>query len=230
MALKLEEAAAMLGVSSDTVRRWSRQGMLGVRMPTGEFTFDAKELRHWARNHGLSIRPIPGFGAAGKGAQSSSPIATTQPFLGALQRGCILKEVEGQSPEEVLHGLVGSAPLAPEVDRKSLLEQLLQRESLTSTGLGDGVALPHPRTPSTQLARECVVVLAMLKQNVDWQALDGKPVHTVILLLSPTPAQHLRILSHIAFLLRDPEFSELLASRPEPDLILDRISGNEPKV
>jgi len=86
----------------------------------------------------------------------------------------------------VLSNLVELAPLPESCNRLGLLEQLLAREALTSTALTDGIALPHPRKPSSEFVSEPMLVIAMLEQEVDWHAMDGKPVHTAILLINPT--------------------------------------------
>ena len=59
--------------------------------------------------------------------------------------------------------------------------------------------------------REPLIVIGLLAQPVHWRALDGQPVNTAILLVSPTPQAHLQVLSRLAFLLREPRFTKTLA-------------------
>jgi nitrogen PTS system EIIA component len=232
MPLSLDEAAKMLGVSSGTVRRWAREGLLGVRRPTGGFRFETSQLRRWARSQGLRIHDISSVPVRGSWPVVSTPASDAeskaQPLTIALSRGGVVEIGKASDSFEVMREMVLKAPLAPEVDREDLFDQLLQREGLTSTGLGDGVALPHPRKPSAQFAPEPMVVLAQLKPALDWRALDGKPVHSVLLLLNPSPEVHLKILSRLAFLLRDPEFQQLLASHAGFDQILATVATKEP--
>ncbi len=232
MPLTLDEAAKMLGVSTGTVRRWAREGLLGVRRPTGEFRFETAQLRTWARSQGLRIHDISSVPVRGSWPVVSTPAtsaeAKAQPLTFALSRGGGLQGICGASAHEVLSQMVEQAPLQPEVDREQLLDQLMQREGLTSTGLGDGVALPHPRKPSPEFSPEPFVAWAHLEQPVDWKALDGQPVHTVLLLLNPTPDVHLKILSRLAFLLRDPEFQQLLADNADFDQVLATVAAKEP--
>ncbi len=232
MPLTPDEAAKMLGVSTGTVRRWAREGLLGVRRPTGEFRFETTQLRSWARSQGLRIHDISSVPVRGSwpvvSTPNSSAEAKAQPLTIALSRGGGLNGIVGSSPHEVLSQLVEKAPLQPDVDREDLLDQLLQREGLASTGLGDGVALPHPRKPSPRFSPEPFVALAHLTKPVEWSALDGKPVHSVLLLLNPTPDVHLKILSRLAFLLRDAEFQKLLADGADFDQILAVVAAKEP--
>jgi PTS system nitrogen regulatory IIA component len=207
MELSLQDAARMLGVAPETVQRWARQGRLGVTRPSGEFHVGLEELRAWAAAQGLRLREV-------------APAANgLPPFRAALARGRILHAVAGTTREEVLAALVLASPLPASADRAALLEQLRAREALASTGLGGGVAIPHPRTPSDAFAREPLAVVGMLGHEADWRALDGRPVHTAVLLISPNAQSHLQVLSRLAFLLREPRLLAALArSAPEAEL------------
>jgi PTS system nitrogen regulatory IIA component len=221
MPLDLQETAAMLGVSPDTVSRWARQGRLGVLRPSGGFFVELTELQRWARNQGLRLR---------QPAETTSPPVdpVRRPLAAALARGAILHDVVGDSPDAVLAEVVLRAPLTEGVDRAALLAALLERESLATTALGGGVALPHPRTPSSDFVAEPTVVVAMLDGESDWAALDGAPVHSAVLLVSPTAQQHLQVLSRVAFLLRDGRFAELLRARASAEAVSEMVAELEP--
>ncbi len=224
MSLDVRESARLLGVSPDTLRRWARQGLLGMRAPGGELRFERPELEAWARRQGLALREIPVAAPTWPKVDD----AAARPFLTALGRGGVLEAVSGAEPAEVLASMVSRAELADCADRAALLEQLVARESLGTTGLGHGVALPHPRTPNPAFAAVPTVVLGLLEQPVDWKAVDGRPVHAAMLLLSPTPPEHLKVLSRAAFLLRDDPFCSLLAAGPVEAEILRAIDQLEP--
>ena len=191
--------------------------------PSGEFRFQEKELLKWARNQGLRLPT--------KGSSRRRPAVVDPdsfPLSTALDRGAILHQVPGVSPGEVLSNLVELAPLPEASDRLALLEQLQAREALASTALTDGVALPHPRTPSTAFVTEPMLVIAMLEQEVDWHALDNKPVHTAVLLLNPSPQEHLQVLSRLAFVMREPTFPRALVGRVDPETLrrlVNRLEG-----
>lgn len=211
----------MLGVSPATVQRWARQGRLGVMKPSGEFRFEEQELGRWAKDQGLSLTR----GVAPSRRLVLDPDAL--PLSAALSAGSVLHRVPGISAGEVLSNLVELAPLEESVDRLALLEQLQAREALASTALGQGVSLPHPRTPSTVFVQEPMVVIAMLEDVADWKALDEEPVHTAILLLSPSPQQHLQVLSRIAFVLRDARFVEALRTHEAADVLRELLAELE---
>ena len=94
-------------------------------------------------------------------------------------------------------------------NEKAILEILLQREKLGSTGVGNGVAIPHGKLPKLG---NVFGLFARLERPVDFEALDGQPVDLVFLLLAPegAGADHLKALARVARLLRDPETARKL--------------------
>lgn len=223
MPLDLTDAAEMLGVSPETLRRWARQGRLGVRRPSGEFRFQPEELRRWARAQGLKV---PRDGRTHRRPCVVDP--DTFPLSTAIDRGGILADVAGDSVEAVLADLVQRATLPDACSREDLLQKLLDREAMGSTGLAPGVALPHPRTPSREIVEHPTVFLAQLQAPVDWNAADGHPVHSVILLLNPTPQEHLQVLSRLAVVMREAAFTRALEEQAEGEALrrlVNRLEG-----
>jgi nitrogen PTS system EIIA component len=111
--------------------------------------------------------------------------------------------------------------LPEEVDRGFLLEVILARESLGSTGIGDGIAIPHVRNPIVMHISRPMVTLCFLERPVDFGALDGQPVHTLFTLVSPMIRAHLHLLSHLSFALREPRFHQAIISQGSREEILD---------
>lgn len=229
MALNLDDAARLLGVSPATLRRWAREGQLGVLRPSGDYRFDESELRNWARSHGLRLRESAADGRAAWPTAGPASGAEEQPLTLALARGGDFQGPPAEDRDALLHAMVSEIPLDEQADRAQLLAQLLERESLTSTGLGEGYAVPHPRTPSTRYSEDPVVMLALPQPALDWRALDGQPVHAVFLLVNPTPAAHLKVLSRLAFVLRDPGFQALLREGADFEEVLTAAARLEPR-
>jgi PTS system nitrogen regulatory IIA component len=148
-------------------------------------------------------------------------------FSELIQRGGVLYHIRGNTPEEVLKTLIRAIPAFPSINRERLLEAVLEREALMSTAIGKGIALPHPRTPLITDPNEQRVVIAFLDHGVDWKALDGEPVHTVMLIVSASTKLHLRILSGINFFCRQEQFSGLLKQRPSPEEITGALNAVE---
>ena len=101
-------------------------------------------------------------------------------------------------------------------DADRLGADVAAREARMSTGVGDGLALPHARTPA--VART-VAALATLAEPVDWGALDGQPVGIVLLLAGPEADRraHVRLLAHVSRVLSDADVRARLAAAPTAD-------------
>jgi PTS system nitrogen regulatory IIA component len=140
-----------------------------------------------------------------------------------LETGGIHLDVEGDEKSAVLAAIVKRLPLSPEVDRDFLLSVLDAREAMGSTGIGDGIAIPHVRNPILLHVDQPFITLCLLRRPVEFGAIDGKPVHAVFLVVSPSVPSHLRVLAQLAFVLRDPGLRQLLQDRAPPPAILRRV-------
>jgi PTS system nitrogen regulatory IIA component len=96
-----------------------------------------------------------------------------------------------------------------------------------STAAGDGIALPHPRNPLVSAVSDQFAAMAFPAGPVDWGALDGRPVNTVILIVSASPKLHLRSLRRLSFFCRDREFCSLLENIAPEEAILSHIKKTE---
>lgn len=116
----------------------------------------------------------------------------------------ILLGVRATSKRQVLQSLAQAAARVTGVDTSVILDALVQRERLGTTGLGGGIAIPHARI--ADLAAP-TAFFARLAKPVDFEAIDDQPVDLVFLLLVPegAGADHLKVLARIARLLRDPD-------------------------
>ncbi len=103
-------------------------------------------------------------------------------------------------------------------DEREIFETLLQRERLGSTGVGNGVAIPHGKLPKLD---KLVGLFARLTKPIDFEALDGEPVDLVFLLLAPEAAgaDHLKALARIARLLRDDQIAKKLRAVRDADTV-----------
>jgi PTS system nitrogen regulatory IIA component len=96
-----------------------------------------------------------------------------------------------------------------------------------STAVGKGIALPHPRTPLITDPQEQRVIIAFLDREVDWKALDGEAVHTVMLIVSASTKLHLHTLSAINFLCRQETFYSALKNRLAEEEIIRAVTEAE---
>jgi len=116
----------------------------------------------------------------------------------------ILPALKANSKKQLLQLLAEKAAAVTGLPEREIFDTILQRERLGSTGVGNGIAIPHGKLPGIEKIRG---VFARLETPVDFEALDDQPVDLVFLLLAPegAGADHLKALSRIARVLRDGE-------------------------
>jgi PTS system fructose-specific IIA component/PTS system nitrogen regulatory IIA component len=116
---------------------------------------------------------------------------------------------------EMAQSLVDAGAIA-EAQLESIVQAILKREELGSTGIGRGVAVPHTKHPTIE--RLCGTV-AISAEGVDFDSLDGEKVHLLFLLVSPPdrPGDHLRALENISRQLREDSFCRFLKQSKNPD-------------
>ncbi len=121
----------------------------------------------------------------------------------------ILPSLKAKTKKQALQELAHKAASLTGLEERTIFDTLMQRESLGSTGVGRGIAIPHGRVPGL---RKIVTVFARLDEAIDFDALDNDPVDLVFLLLAPehAGADHLKALARISRLLREPSSIERL--------------------
>ncbi len=215
MDLSVREVSRLLSVSERTVYRWARQGTIPAHRLHDQYRFNRVELQEWAASQGRRVSPKL---FAPDGAPETPPSLAT-----ALERGGVHAAVAGQTKAEVLRSLSRLPGVPAAVDRDLLYQLLLGRESLASTAIGDGIAVPHARDPLVLQVEGPTVLLGFLAQPVDFGALDGEPVRVVFTVFAPSIREHLRTISRLAFALHDPELRRLLRERAAAEPILARV-------
>jgi PTS system nitrogen regulatory IIA component len=220
MEMSTREVARLLGRSEAAVRRLAERGSLPAYRVHDVYRFNRVEVQEWALEHNVKIDP------ALLGATDGSAIPSPSVYA-ALSRGGIHHDLPGKTAEEVFRHLVGLPNIPEGTDLSLLYDLLVTRETLGSTGIGDGIAIPHPRSPLVLRVPEPIVLLCFLKHPVDFHAVDGRPVRTLVTLLSPTIQTHLRMLANIAHMLHDEVLRNLLRSRASRESIVDRIRALE---
>ena len=129
--------------------------------------------------------------------------------------------------ELYVNQMVERTRLEKNVDKSVIIQLLKSREELMSTAIGNGVSLPHPRIPLMVGKNKPLLNFFFLKKPLDLNSLDGKPVHTIILLISQTIRQHLSLIAHTGFLLSNESFRSALENRLDYPKIIDIIKHIE---
>ena len=122
----------------------------------------------------------------------------------------VIVGLKGQTKREVLEELVDILEVGDKItDRQKVLEAVLQREEIMSTGIGHGIAIPHGKS---EYVTELGGVLGIKQEGVDFDALDGKPTYIFFLLVSPMDVSgpHIKALARISRLLKGEDFRQHL--------------------
>ncbi len=218
--LTVREAAALLNASEKSVYRWIKQGLLPAYRINDQYRINRAELLEWATERKMHVSPEIFAEPVG----DNGPPPTLEE---ALRDGGIRYGVGGRDKASVLRAVVDAMRLPEDIDPEFLYQVLLAREALGSTGVGDGIAIPHVRNPIVLHSSRPMVTLCFLKHAVDFGALDGLPVTTLFTLVSPTVRAHLHLLSRLAFALRTPRFGAAIRDQAPSDEVFAALHEAE---
>lgn len=212
MDLSVKDSAQLLRVSEKTIYRWINQGKLPAYRVSEQYRFNRAELLEWATAQKINVSAD--IFAEPEGGDTLVGLSE------AIKAGGIHYRVGGDDKASVLQSVVDVMPLPEQVDRQFLLEVLLARESLGSTAIGGGIAIPHVRNPIVMHISRPMVTLCFLERSIEFGAIDGQPVHTLFTIVSPTVRSHLHLLARLAHALRQPAFSRVIAGQGSRDEIV----------
>lgn len=137
----------------------------------------------------------------------------------------IISSLRGQSKKQILQELAERAAHLADLPEREVFEAIVRREKLGSTGVGNGIAIPHGKLKELD---RILGVFGRASRPVDFEALDDEPVDLIFLLLAPedSGADHLKALSRVARLLRNPDAVTALRGALDATAIYDIISRN----
>jgi PTS system nitrogen regulatory IIA component len=211
--LTIRDVAALLDVPEKTVYRWIQQEQLPAYELNDQYRFNRAELLEWATSKKLNV--------SSRLFSHTDTGGTAQPGLAAaLETGGIVYRLPGTDKPSALRAMVDAMRLPEEVDRTILLQVLLAREEVGSTGIGEGIALPHARSPIVLHVVQPMMVLCFLERPIAFGAPDGQPVHTLFALITPSVRTHLHLVSALAFALRDEGFRAAIRRQAPGEEIL----------
>ena len=222
MDLTAKDAARMLDVSEERIYAWIRNGTLPSYRVKDRYRLNRVELLEWAAAQNIKVAP----GFFHEDQETNGELVLTQ----ALGRGGVLKELACTDKASALKEVCARLRLPEQIDRNELHSVLVAREALCSTGIGKGIAIPHPRGPIVLGLTEPYVTLAFLREPIDYHAVDKKPVSILFVIISTTVHVHLTLLSHLMFALQDDEFRRLLDRRADEEAIIGRSGEVERRV
>ncbi len=220
MHLSLRDAARLLGVDESTLYRWARKGEISAPLVHDQYRFNQVDLLEFARARGIEVPPERLVDAEANPQQLPR-------LSDAVRAGGVHHDIAGTDKASALKAVVDRLPLPAGVDPGFLYQMLLAREQLGSTGFGHGIAIPHPREPIVLRVTAPAVAVCYLAAPIDFDALDGLPVHTLFTLISPSVRVHLHLLAVLAAALRDRDVLACVERRATEAELLEAIGRLE---
>ena len=202
MQLHVREVARILNVSEKTVYRWIKQGAIPAYRVQDQYRIHRAELLEWVTKRKIKVTEEIFQEPEADGAQPG--------LSSALEAGGIFYRLDGRDRDSVLHEVVESMRLPDGVDREFLYQIILAREKMCSTAVGDGIAIPHPRSPMVLHVARPSITLSFLEHPVEFGAIDKQPVRVLFTLVSPTVRGHLVMLSRLSYAIHDQRFKQVI--------------------
>jgi len=213
MLLTVRDAAKLLGTPEKKIYRWVDDGEIPFHKVNDQIRFHRAELLEWATAKKLPVS-VEMFHDEDQDADALPSLPR------AIEAGGVRYDVAGTDGQSAMRAVVGHVPLPPDVDREFLLDVLLAREALGSTGIGDGIAIPHVRSPVVLNGVPAMITVCFLARPIEFGAVDGQPVHTIFSIVSPTIKGHLQLLAKLSRALLDAGFRAAITRRATTEEIL----------
>ena len=147
-----------------------------------------------------------------------------------LVRDAVILNLGVRTKNEVLAEMTAAlAKVEPQIESDRLLEVLLEREALQSTGIGDGMAIPHGKIAGLD---RLVATFARSGEGVDFESIDGQPTHHLFMLVVPehSGGKYLKALARISRFFRDPGFRQRLTDAETLEDVMSAIEDEDAKL
>jgi len=216
MQLSIRDLTKLLNAAESTISRWIKLRGLPAQRVGGQYRVNRAELLEWATGNNVRVS-LELFD------NLEADVENIPSLVAALEAGGIYYQFQDTNKDQALRALVQVLPLPDGVDRELLLRLFLAREASASTAIGNGIAIPHVRNPIVLHVSQPAITLAFLSQPVDFGAMDGKPVHVLFSIISPTNRSHLQLLSRLSFALHDAKFRETVVRQAPRQEIMEEV-------
>ncbi|MEW5895869.1 MAG: PTS sugar transporter subunit IIA [Candidatus Omnitrophota bacterium] len=220
MQLSVKELANLLKVTERTVYRWIKENSVPFYRVHDQYRFNRVDILDWATANRMNVSQVILN-------DSKETNALNLTLTDAIRKGGIYYRIEGKDKKALLGAVVELLNLPQDIKKESLLEAMLVREELGSTGFGEGIAIPHARYPVVTHIMHPIVSVCFLEKPVDYGAIDKMPVSCLFTLISPTVRSHLNMLSRIAHVLKNEDVKNALISQASRESILSFIEKAE---
>ncbi|MEW6196716.1 MAG: PTS sugar transporter subunit IIA [Bacteroidota bacterium] len=217
MELNTKDISHLLMMDEKEVQHLIKKKEIPFQFLHDKVVFNKQQIIEWALGRNLPIN------VSGHKKLSEYHIETVSTLLNkeSFHYKCELSE------PSYIEQMVTKINFEKNVDREIIIQLLKSRESMMSTAIGNGISLPHPRVPLMVGKNKPLIHFFFPASPLELKSIDGKPVHTLILLISQTIKQHLSLIAHLSFLLSKETFRFALENRLEHKEILDIVKKIE---
>ncbi len=217
MDLKIKDIVDLLNVDEKTIHQWIKEKKIPYHNINHQYRFNRAEITEWILIHKVEF----------SNSLIKLGLADRYSLIPLIEKGGIINDILGSNNKDVLKNASAKILLPADLSYKEILDAILNREDLMSTAIGKGIALPHPRIPIITNPNNASITICYLHKPVDFSALDGQPVDTLIILLTASPKMHLEVLSKISYLCQDEKFRKLLNDKKDKETIRNFIKIKE---
>lgn len=226
MDLELQEVASLLQVSEVELEKWAESGKVPAYFINNKYRFNRQEIEAWVLRQQQESDAIEHL--EDKESQKSTSALRFNLYR-AINNGDVYCDIEGSTKAEIIANTMKQLSSQLKLDTDILTELFMDRESLVSTAVGNGFAIPHARDFLLNGLRD-VVVCVFLEKPIEYDALDGQPVHTLFFLLAANDKRHLALLSKIAHLTSSESLKKALAKKPNKAELLEIVKEWESRI
>jgi len=215
--LTAKQIAQLLKLPEVTILRWEHQGKIPCKIIDNQVMFKKSEIISWAKQHDLPIQE-----------QNNDSAKKAEMLLSrAIEKGRIYHHIPGNDIYTVFQNALKKLTFISNDNAQPVLEALLDREELNSTGIGNGIAIPHTRNRMDIGIPEPHVSVFFLESTVEFSAIDQEPVYVLFMIFTSSVKEHLKILSKISFVLQQTQIIKILQQRNRNNDLVSTIEQLE---
>ena len=204
MLLSVRDLSAILQVPEATIYRWIGEKGLPAREINGHYRAHPVDLLQWLADHPVPVNP--------RALPTDCPEGSVPSLGAAVRAGGVYHDLPGSTREEALTALTDRLPPITGLPADDLRLLLVRRESVGSTYLKDGIAVPHPHYPLIHTTIPPMLAVAFPAAPIPWNG-NGNTVRVLFTLITPTVRDHLRLLGRLMFALHDTRVKDLIGRK-----------------
>lgn len=214
MQLSVRDTSKLLKLSEKELYLYIKKNEIPYYTLNKSFYFNRAELLEWAISRSVEISPT--FFSSPDTEPEHFPLLTE-----ALKTGGVFVLHNVLTKSEVLKKIVSLLPTLTPTESDLIFNALMARETLGSTAIGNGIAIPHVRNPIILNIKGPSIILTFVTPPIDFGAIDGQKVSIIFTMISPTARIHLHLLARLSYLLQNKDVKTALLPETNTEHILE---------